>query len=338
MTKNEMIIKEFEKLISYVNYEIDSTQDKNERKKNLFRLQQFMNALAEIKKYSKIIKSGDDLKDIKGIGKGIILRINEILKTGKLSEIKSDSSKVKTMESIEKLKEIYGIGEMKAHELVTKYNITNVNELLDNYYLGKITLNNNVIIGIKYRDTYKQKIPRNEVTRIDKYLHKIAESIDKELTVTICGSYRRKKQFSNDVDCMITHPKIVTMDDLKNKSSYLTKFINELRNNEFILDSLTSDDVETKYMGFCQYSKKKPVRRIDIRYIPYESYYSALLYFTGSGSFNQKMRKIAKSKGYKLSEYGLYKISKSSKSIKLTSEKDAFDILGMDYLDPHERI
>ena len=32
------------------------------------------------------------------------------------------------------------------------------------------------------------------------------------------------------------------------------------------------------------------------------------LYFTGSGDLNKKMRQIAKDKGYKLSEYGLFKI------------------------------
>ena len=84
-------------------------------------------------------------------------------------------------------------------------------------------------------------------------------------------------------------------------------------------------------MGFCKSDK---VRRIDIRYVPYKSYYSALLYFTGSGEFNRNMRTVAISLGYKLNEYGLYK---NGKKIKVKSEKDIFNELGMEYVDPSKR-
>ena len=86
-------------------------------------------------------------------------------------------------------------------------------------------------------------------------------------------------------------------------------------------------------MGFCKY-KDNPIRRIDIRFISYDSYYSALLYFTGSSNLNKKMRKIAKELGYKLSEYGL---EKNNKLIKINSEKDIFDKLNMEYLEPKFR-
>ena len=43
----------------------------------------------------------------------------------------------------------------------------------------------------------------------------------------------------------------------------------------------------------------------------------------------------------KLNEYGLYHYNKSSKvlgeRIEITSEKKIFEILDMDYLEPHER-
>jgi len=48
------------------------------------------------------------------------------------------------------------------------------------------------------------------------------------------------------------------------------------------------------------------------------------------------MRQIAKNKGYKLSEYGLFKLSDNSK-VKITSERDVFKILGMEYLPPRLR-
>lgn len=107
-----------------------------------------------------------------------------------------------------------------------------------------------------------------------------------------------------------------------------------------LVDNLTDFDNKTKYMGFSKLSRK-PVRRVDVRFVPYESYYYALLYFTGSYQLNTQMRIISKQKGYKLNEYGLFKIKEdgtvSNRKIKVKSEKDIFKKLGMDYLEPNQR-
>jgi DNA polymerase beta len=88
-------------------------------------------------------------------------------------------------------------------------------------------------------------------------------------------------------------------------------------------------------MGICKLVKNYPLRRIDIRYMPYESFYSAILYFTGAKDFNRKMRYIADSMGYTLNEYGLF--DENGKPFIVTSEKDIFNILGMEYLTPDKR-
>ena len=87
-------------------------------------------------------------------------------------------------------------------------------------------------------------------------------------------------------------------------------------------------------MGFLKY-KNNPNRRIDIRFVPYESYHSALLYFTGSAELNKKMRQIAKTKKLKLSEYGLFK--DNGDKIPINNERVVFDILEMEYLVPRLR-
>lgn len=337
--RNNKIITEFEKLVKQISHDIDNETDKKKRTINLFRLKQIGNALDILKKYDAVITSGKDLENVKGIGKGIMSRIDEILTTGGLSEITLKSKDLQASKHIDELKEIYGIGDKKAHELVTKYKIKSIPELKKAYLNGKVSLNNNVLVGLKYDGLYKQQIPRAEMTRMEKYIKNVALQINDKLEVRICGSYRRKKLFSNDIDCMLTHPKIKTIDDLKNKRNFLRELIDALRDDLFIIDALTGSDVETKFMGFCKYSKKLPVRRIDIRYIPYESYYPALLYFTGSGSFNQKMRQDAKKIGYKLNEYGLYKIvGEKYKRITVSSEEEIFEILGMKYVEPENRL
>ena len=87
-------------------------------------------------------------------------------------------------------------------------------------------------------------------------------------------------------------------------------------------------------MGFSKY-KENPPRRIDIRFVPFESFYSALVYFTGSMELNKQMRVMAKSKKLKLSEYGLFK--ENGKSLPINSERDIFELLDMEYIVPRLR-
>jgi DNA polymerase/3'-5' exonuclease PolX len=112
--------------------------------------------------------------------------------------------------------------------------------------------------------------------------------------------------------------------------------VNNLLKKKFLVESFTDTSVHTKYMGLYIWKGNNNYRRIDIRYIPYESYYSATLYFTGSTNFNKKMRMVALSIGYTLNEYGLF--DKNNKMFKVKSEKDIFDLLNMEYVRPELRL
>jgi DNA polymerase/3'-5' exonuclease PolX len=59
--------------------------------------------------------------------------------------------------------------------------------------------------------------------------------------------------------------------------------------------------------------KDNPPRRIDIRFIPSDSWFSALVYFTVSAELNKKMRNIAKVK--KLAKSDFYEIKIGSKQV-----------------------
>ena len=75
-----------------------------------------------------------------------------------------------------------------------------------------------------------------------------------------------------------------------------------------------------------------PGRRMDLLLTSQESYYYALLYFTGSDKLNIIMRRRAQELGYSLNEHGMKGFDK-----KIKSEKDIFEILGMKYMDPIDR-
>jgi DNA polymerase/3'-5' exonuclease PolX len=71
-------------------------------------------------------------------------------------------------------------------------------------------------------------------------------------------------------------------------------------------------------------------------FIPYDQYFPALLHFTGSGFFNNQLRSYAIEKGFHLSEFSLTQKG-DSHPLKVSSEKDIFDYLKVDYLKPEER-
>ena len=88
---NKSIIEEFENLIYQINYILNNFNlSEKEELREQYRLKSLENSLNEIKKFNKHLNYEENLKKfskIKGIGPGTIRRINEINKTGKLSEI-----------------------------------------------------------------------------------------------------------------------------------------------------------------------------------------------------------------------------------------------------------
>jgi len=327
---NNLLIREFSFLIAQTENEIKKEKNPIEKNKNMFRLKSFKNFLKFLKKYPYEITSEEQLEGITDIGAGTRRRVKEILSKGFLQEVKRTTDIKKQeqeLESISSLMSIIGIGESKAKEFV-EMGIKSASDLDNKVKKGKIEVNDKILLGLKYRKLLKTNIPREEMNEINKFLLRQLHKIDSKLIGQLCGSYRREKKTSNDIDLLISHPKAT--DD---NSTYLRKFIKLLHEKDFLKDDLTGRNVTTKYMGFCKY-KNNPIRRIDIRFVPYNSYPAALLYFTGSGVFNKKMRKKAISLGYLLNEYGLFK---DRKQIKIKSEEDIFNKLKMKYVEPSDR-
>lgn len=342
---NTHVIGEFQRLIDYIKQLYTTAKelgDNAEKSKQEFRLKTFKNVMGIIKKLPFKITNVDQLSGIRGVGEGTIKRIAEILKTGKLAEIPSDiphtTPDVKQPTYlITELSGIVGVGEAIAKELIEKYNVRSVDDLITRHQSGEIEVNDKIALGLKYYHSLQRRIPRDEITEFNTELQKIVAKLDPKYTVVICGSYRRQKPTSGDIDVLVTHADVKVDDDVTDTNN-LNRIVHKLKSKKLLVDHLT-DDADTKYMGFLQF-KTYPVRRIDIRFVPTASYAAALLYFTGSKEFNTQMRSHAKKLGYKLNEYGLYKLSKSKKGDKLietNEEIDIFNALKMPYVEPHNR-
>ena len=320
---NLLIIKNLTKL--YKQYRLSNDPKISQFKSNV------INKLIKIvKEYNKEIKNGNELKGIKGVGEGSIRRINEIIKTSTLLELKDDNNS----DIISNLSNVYGIGKVKAKSLVVDNRIRSITDLRDKIESGNVSVTRNVILGLKYFEDINKKIMRKEMDAFQKYIGECIRnnSIFHGVVFSICGSYRRGLTSSGDIDVLISDPEYKTGIQ---KQEYLSKLVNFLIDKKFILDSLTSNGL-TKYMGICRLPRRKIARRIDIRCVNYNSYYTALLYFTGSRQLNINMRLNALNNGYKLNEYSVYNIKKKQE-IFPKSEEEIFKLCQMDYLQPRDR-
>jgi DNA polymerase/3'-5' exonuclease PolX len=318
MQYNKNIYNKLLELYDYITIDNLSNPDPN----NKFRLYTLKKTLAIIKSLDFQIKNGNDLAAYPGIGKRTIEKINEIISTGSLSELKNNNYNTNLLKE---LSQVVGIGPAIAIKLIKKYNVTSLQDLINRK--NQLNLNDKILLGLNYVGKFFGNIPRKEMNIYNKYLTSYSTPTT---SITICGSYRRGLPTSNDIDVLLCSVDLITMDDINN-SNLLEEFVNKLKKDKFIKDDISMGP--TKYMGFCKYGKYL-TRRIDIRLIPLESYYSALVYFTGSYELNRIMRLKAKSLNLKLNEYGLYK---NSKQIDIMDEQDIFKKLNMKYLEPDER-
>lgn len=295
----------------------------------------YRKAAGTIAKYPTRITSGQEAKKLNGVGTKIAEKIDEFIRTGKLQKlekIRADDTNV----AIQQLTKVTGIGPAHAHKLVSE-GITSIEDLRKN----TDKLNHQQQVGLKHFEDFEKRIPREEMEQLEKFVLAVIKDIDPLYKANVCGSYRRGAANSGDIDILLTHPDFTSTSG--KKPSLLKAVINKLEEKKFITDHLSHGD--SKYMGVCKLPNEKDgtehcYRRIDIRLIPHDQFFCALLYFTGSDQFNKAMRSKALEEGFTLNEYCIRPMGSTGvpgEPLPVTSEQDIFDYIGMNYKEPSER-
>ena len=263
-----------------------------------------------------------NLNSVKGIGQGTIDRIKEIIDTGTLQEYETIKDKKHPLEEFLK---IHGVGKQHAKKLVSS-GFKTIDDLR-NCSSIKDHLNDTQMKGLQWFDDIQQRIPYEEIKQHEIILKRYLKKIDPNAELTIAGSYRRKRPDSGDIDLLLKADTNKTYD----------RFIDSLKKSDYLVEELARG--AKKYMGIGKGIDTNIHRRIDIMYTKPEEYPFAILYFTGSGDFNVRMREDALKQGYTMNEYSMKHTETKEKIDKIfNEEKEIFDFLGYEYLTPEQRI
>ena len=314
----------------------------------------YRKAITTLKKQDQKIMTKEQALQLPNIGSRLAAKIEEIAMTNRLRRLENT-----TMDSMDSALQlfmgVYGAGFSQAQKWVEKGYRT-IEDLL-----SRATLTTNQRIGIDHFDDFNSRIPRTEMQQHDAFVRGFAAKVDKELQLTVGGSYRRGAASSGDIDFIVTKPHASAS---LIKSIMLDRLIPSLLKIGYLKVALAGGSSEhrdggSKWHGACglidpaasassgQQSQESPWRRIDFLFVPWQERGAAFIYFTGNDIFNRSIRLLARKKGMRLNQHGLHKdVMRGPKAARLTEgtlvesadERKIFDLLAVPWREPWERI
>ena len=261
-----------------------------------------------------------NLKDIPGIGEGMSEKIAEYLKAGKVS--KFEELRKGISDELIAIMNIPGMGPKTLSMLHKEKGISNFSQL-------ERALENRSLIGLpgigerkvenlqRGIQLLRQSEGRMNLGIAFPVAKRIVDSLREKVRsskIEWAGSLRRMRENIGDIDLLATGP---DMEVILQAFTHLPEVKEILASGETKASVIVEGGIQ-----------------IDLRVVEEGSYGAALQYFTGSKGHNIHLRGIAKAKGFKINEYGIYK---GEKKIGGKEEKDIYQVLGMKWMEPELR-
>lgn len=270
-----------------------------------------------------------EVEKLPGIGPSIAEKIDEFYRTGKIQAY--ERMKKTFPVDIWGLSRIEGLGPKHILDLFKRLKIKNLNDL-------RRALRRHEIQNIpRWGEKSEEKLMRGlgllehasgrrllgDILPIAEGIVKTLESVKGVKRVAIAGSLRRMQETVGDIDLLATSSDPIRVMDV---------FIN--------LPLVESIHERGKTRSS---ARLKIGIDADLRVVPDKVYGAALQYFTGDKRHNVLLREYALSKGFTLSEYGLFRRSHGARSgkpklVACRTEEDIYAKLGMDTPPPEIRV
>jgi DNA polymerase (family 10) len=300
---------------------------------NVFKIRAYQNAARAIETYAGDIATAaaeNSLGEIPGVGKAIAEKITELVATGQLTYF--ETLKAEFPPGIFEMFELQGLGPKKIKALWEKLEITTIADLekackdghvADLPGFGKKTADN-ILAAIAARTKHAGRFRLGSIAHdAEKMLADLREHPDVN-RVSVCGSYRRRKEIVGDLDFLVSTKAPEAVSDF---------FVKHEMVDSVMAHGATKSSVRLK-SGI----------QADLRVVKDGEFPFALNYFTGSKEHNIIMRQRALARGWTLNEYRLAPVEKpDAKQAKaappppIREERDLYAALGLDYVEPELR-
>jgi DNA polymerase (family 10) len=268
-----------------------------------FRVRAYRNSARAIRDLPESVAAivADDpkkLQAIDGVGKSVAEKCVTLVKTGSLPQLQELLKKVP--ESVLALLRIPGLGPKRAAILFKELKVATLDDLKAACESGKVRALKG--FGAKSEQTILEGIG-SAATAGERVYWSTADQIAAELrahmiqckavqTLEFAGSYRRGRETIGDLDAL------VVADD----ASAVMDHFGQFAGAESVLAR-----GDTKMSIRVAHSPRVKFQ-IDLRVVPRKSFGAAWQYFTGSKEHNVVLRKMAKDRGLKINEYGVYRV------------------------------
>ncbi len=297
-----------------------------------FRIRSYRNAAQAIENLTEQIKDiiGEPKKvlAIPGIGKGMLVNLQELFKDGSLS-VQADLLK-KYHPSMLQLLKIQGLGPKTIALIWSAYQVCDVDGVEKLAREGKIR--ELPRMGEKHEQKLLKAI--EDYRRISgRFLIDAAEAEANKLTeylakfpgidrITPAGSLRRGRETVGDLDILVTGTVCCNDTERANAVQYVAKY-------PPLMDVIARGDNKISF-------RLRSDMQVDVRLLPPESFGAAMQYFTGSKAHNVALRQRALKMGYTLNEYNLADL-KTEQPVAGETEEEIYAGLKLDYIPPELR-
>jgi DNA polymerase (family 10) len=292
-----------------------------------FRIRSYRNAAQAIENLTEQIKDiiGEPKKvlAIPGIGKGMLVNLQELFKDGSLS-VQADLLK-KYHPSMLQLLKIQGLGPKTIALIWSAHHVCDVDGVEKLAREGKIR--ELPRMGEKHEQKLLKAIEdyrrisgrflidaaEAEATKLTEYLAKYP-GIDR---ITPAGSLRRGRETVGDLDILVTGTACCSEAARAEAVQYVAQY-------PPLMDVIARGDNKISF-------RLRSDMQVDVRLLPPESFGAAMQYFTGSKAHNVALRQRALKMGYTLNEYSLADL-KTEKPVAGKTEEEIYAKLKLDYI------
>ena len=297
-----------------------------------FRIRSYRNAAQSIEalpqQVADLIGEPKKLLEVQGIGKGMLVNLQELFKEGKLS-VHTDLL-TKYRPSMLDLLKIQGLGPKTIALIWSAYQVCDVEGVEKLAREGKIR--ELPRMGekqeqklLKAIEDYRRIAGRFLLDTAEREAGKIIEHLSKfegVEKVTPAGSLRRGRETVGDLDILVTGK--ACCDDAERE-----KLIEHVIKLPGLMEIIArgGNKVSFRLRGGMQ---------VDVRLLPPASFGAAMQYFTGSKAHNVALRQRALKMGYTLSEYSLARLE-DEKPVAGKTEEEIYARLKLDYIPPEMR-